>query len=62
MRHSHVVSFYAEFTAICNNFPKDLTLNDDILDGFNRFDCHVCLYQGLELAGNSLSIGTNVED
>ena len=42
-------------------FRRISTLSDDRLDGFNRFGCHVPGHQGLELAGNSLSVGTNVE-
>ena len=31
------------------------------LNGFNRFGCHMPLDQGLQLAGNSLIVGTTVD-
>ena len=55
------MSVFAEFRRYGVILRMIFTLNDDGLDGFNRFGCHVPGPGILELAGDSLSVGTNVE-
>ena len=53
--------FLVEFSRYGGNFSKDFHFDVMIDLTVSTVSAATCLDQGLELAGNSLSVGTNVE-